>query len=97
MYLKPVPSKNGEVLRLGGDFIKQSKGVPGYAFNLTNMPVWCERAVVSVNDTTQIVTRAPVTPIVIPSTTNTTDTLGLEWRVVHGYGGVRGLFGVTVN
>lgn len=81
VYLKPVPSKNGEVLRLGGDFIKQSKGVPGYAFNLTNMPVWCERAVVSVNDTTQIVTRAPVTPIVIPSTTNTTDTLGLELTV----------------
>lgn len=81
VYLKPVPSKDGEVLRLGGNFIKQGKGVPGYAFNLTNMPVWCERAVVSVNDTTQIVTRAPARPIVIPSTTNKADTLGLELTV----------------
>lgn len=109
LYDKPVPSKEGCTLNLGGvcknrkayTYTVSGEEVPRplmrYEFNLTNMPSWCERAVLTVNGTSQTVTTAPQAPIVMAGTHDQTDTLGLTLTIKPNAEGTYRFFETSIS
>lgn len=109
LYDKPVPPKEGCTLNLGGvcrnrkayTYTVSGEEVPRpvmrYEFNLTNMPAWCERAILTVNGTSQTVTTAPQVPIVMVGTDEQTDTLGLTLTIKPNADGSYRFFEASIS